>query len=106
MTLSELVERLRAPIDWAHFVSDEHMQDYQHERIDAADRIEALETALKPFATVGRIIDGPFGPALFAEDEMAFKSGCAWTENGETKTLTWGDFRSALSALQSDGEGS
>lgn len=50
---------------------------------------------LKPFATVGVIVDGPFGPALFKEDEDAFTSGCAWTENGETKTLKWGQFRKA-----------
>lgn len=65
-------------------------------------RIAALEAqlaeavaALEPFARVGRIIDGPFGPALFAKDDQAFKNGCAWRENGEDKFLTWGDFRRA-----------
>jgi hypothetical protein len=62
---------------------------------EALTRIQELEGALKPFETVGKIIDGPFGPALFAEDGMAFSSGCAWTENGEKKMLTWGNFRRA-----------
>lgn len=72
---------------------------------EAAARLRAVEKerdeareALEPFAHVGRIIDGNFGPALFANDDDAFKSGCAWTENGERKTLTWGHFRRA--ALQ------
>lgn len=63
---------------------------------------EQMEAALKPFATVGKIIDGPFGPALFAEDNMAFSSGCAWSENGESKTLTWGNFRRAAAATKGE----
>lgn len=57
------------------------------------------EKALEPFAKVGSLIDGPFGPALFTDNEQAFKSGCAWKEDGETKTLTWGNFRAARSTL-------
>ena len=60
---------------------------------------EAMRKALEPFAVVGKLIDGPFGPVLFADDAGAFQSGCAWTVNGETRTLTWGDFRQARSAL-------
>jgi hypothetical protein len=70
--------------------------------LESAARIEALQAdlakareALEPFATVGKVIDGPFGPALFADDDQAFQSGCAWKEDGETKTLTWGQFRRA-----------
>lgn len=74
----------------------------------ATSRIAALEAqlteavaALEPFARVGRIIDGPFGPALFAKDDQAFKNGCTWRENGEDKFLSWGDFRrAAASALE------
>lgn len=70
-------------------------------RIDALERENAeLRAALEPFATAGRIIDGPFGPALFAEDDMAFQSGCAWSENGERRTITWGDFRRARASLR------
>jgi hypothetical protein len=61
--------------------------------------IASLSEALEPFATVGKIIDGPFGPAIFINDDDAFQSGCAWTVNGERKTLTWGNFRQALAAL-------
>ncbi|MBY2986435.1 hypothetical protein [Rhizobium leguminosarum] len=63
-------------------------------------RIAELEAALEPFAKAGQVIDGPFGPALFAEDDMAFQSGCAWSENGERKTITWGDFRRARAAIR------
>jgi hypothetical protein len=63
------------------------------------ESVELLRKALEPFAKVGKLIDGPFGPALFAEDAMAFQSGCAWTEDGERHTLTWGDFRRAREAL-------
>lgn len=67
---------------------------------DSQAAVTRLREALRPFSVVGAIVDGPFGPALFVDDEMGFKSGCAWTENGETKTLTWGDFRRARTALQ------
>ena len=60
---------------------------------------ERLREALEPFAKAGKVINSPFGPALFAEDNMAFRSGCAWTENGEIKTITWGDFRAARAAI-------
>lgn len=63
--------------------------------------LRAARKALEPFANVGRLIDGPFGPALFHDDEAAFKSGCLWKEDGETKTLSWGDFRRARDAINS-----
>lgn len=80
---------------------------YRHSDVLAmADRIATLEAevvrlrdALMPFSTVGRIIDGPFGPALFAEDGKAFQSGCAWRENGVDHYLRWGDFRRARLAF-------
>ena len=80
---------------------------YENDFDKAADRIEALEAelakareALEPFAKVGKLLDGPFGPALFNNDDDAFQSGCAWTEDGEKKTLTWGQFRRASDVFQ------
>ncbi len=69
------------------------------ERQRTDDLIEAMKRVLGPFAKAGHVIDGPFGPALFAEDDMAFKSGCAWSENGVSRTITWGDFRRARALL-------
>ena len=68
-------------------------------------RLAKIEAAAKPFATVGRIIDMFVGPAIFADDKMAFNSqrGCSWKENGEKHILTWGDFRALREALK-DGE--
>ena len=74
---------------------------------DARDTIKALraqiakiEAAAEPFATVGRMIGGPFGPALFPDDEMAFRRGCTWSEDGEKHILTWGDFRDLCDVLK------
>jgi hypothetical protein len=67
--------------------------------LEAKGEIKRLREALKPFAKAGQVIDSPFGPALFREDDMAFQSGCAWSENGERRTITWGDFRRARAAL-------
>ncbi|NTJ67589.1 hypothetical protein G6M50_06395 [Agrobacterium rhizogenes] len=69
------------------------------ERQYQAEVMEEVRKVLEPFAKAGKIIDGPFGPALFAEDDMAFKSGCAWSENGVSRTITWGDFRAARALL-------
>ncbi len=69
------------------------------ERQRTDDLIEEVKRVLGPFAKAGHVIDGPFGPALFAEDDMAFKSGCAWSENGVSRTITWGDFRRARALL-------
>ena len=66
--------------------------------------LAAAREALKPFATVGRIIEGPLGPALFTDD-APFRDGCAWTENGQKKTLTWGSFRRARAILAKLAEG-
>ena len=74
---------------------------------DARDTIKALraqiakiEAAAEPFATVGRMIGGPFGPALFPDDEMAFRKGCTWSEDGEKHILTWGYFRDLCDVLK------
>jgi hypothetical protein len=61
--------------------------------------LEEARGALEVFAKVGSLIEGPFGPALFVGHDHAFKSGCSWTENGEKKTLTWGQFRRARATL-------
>lgn len=78
-----------------HWSEQTEMQEASITAVEAAAYIERLEAAIEPFAKVGDIIDGPFGPALFRGEDDAFQSGCAWTENGERKTLTWGDFRRA-----------
>jgi hypothetical protein len=62
-------------------------------------RVTALEKALAPFADVGRLVDELYFPAVFRDNEDAFQSGCTWKENGERKTLKWGDFRRAREAL-------
>jgi hypothetical protein len=41
-TVEGLVKRLLEPVDWAHFVSDDHASDYQAERHEAASALEAL----------------------------------------------------------------
>lgn len=90
--MTDIKSRLRAL-----YIMDEVGSDNPLGR-EAAAYIERLEAALEPFAKVGDIIAGPFGPALFRGEDDAFQSGCAWTENGERKTLTWGDFRRAREA--------
>lgn len=57
-----------------------------------------LVAALEPFATMGRMLDGPFAPALFQDDDP-IGVGAAWKENGETRTITFGDLRRAARAL-------
>lgn len=94
---------------------DDFKDDYFRRHKDAGDRMERallaesrvaeLEKALEPFAKAGQVIDSPFGPALFREDDMAFQSGCAWSENSERRTITWGDFRRARAAFDAIKEG-
>ncbi len=96
------VRRLQAEIDRKSSMPGDHRYWEGRYRDEAAHN-DKLREALKPFGKVGAVIDGPFGPALFAENDMAFQSGCAWSENGERKTLTWGDFRRARTALASTG---
>ncbi len=96
------VKRLQAEIDRKSSMPGDYRYWEGRYRDEAAEN-EKLREALTPFGTVGAVIDGPFGPALFAENDMAFQSGCAWSENGERKTLTWGDFRRARTALASTG---
>lgn len=62
-------------------------------------KLDMAREALEPFATVGRIIDSLFGPALFADDDGAFNGACVWTEDGQSRRLTWGEFRRARAAL-------
>ena len=42
---AELIDLLREPIDWAHFVNDDHAQDYAKLHRKAADALEAAERA-------------------------------------------------------------
>lgn len=59
---------------------------------------QAIE-ALKPFATVGRLIAAGWAGRDVRETD-AFQSGMAWrSAEGEAKTLTWGDFTRAAEAL-------
>ena len=39
---AELIARLQEPVDWAHFVSDDHALDYQVERFKVADALSSL----------------------------------------------------------------
>lgn len=96
------VKRLQAEIDRKSSMPGDHRYWEGRYRDEAAEN-EKLREALTPFGTVGAVIDGPFGTALFADKDMAFQSGCAWSENGERKTLTWGDFRRARTVLASTG---
>jgi hypothetical protein len=78
---------------------DVYRRAFDEHRAALEATCEKLAKALEKFAKAGQVIDGPFGPALFAEDDMAFQSGCAWSENGVRTTITWGDFRRARSVL-------
>lgn len=66
----------------------------------AEERARAAEV-VRPFVQMGRLIDGPFGPrgGGGTPDDGAFRSGGAWSENGEKRTVTWGDFRRAAAYL-------
>jgi hypothetical protein len=70
----------------------------------AGEPVQYLWEALEPFAKMGKIIDGPFGVPTIGDD-APFKSGAAWQEGGETRTLTYGDFRRACAALSRATEG-
>jgi hypothetical protein len=60
----------------------------------SSDYIALLLEALEPFAKLGRMLDGPFAPALF-KDDQPIGLGAAWSENGEPRTITFGDLRRA-----------
>lgn len=58
----------------------------------ARQLLEAAREALRPFAAMGKLLESPFAPALF-RDEDPIGMGGAWRENGETRTITYGDLR-------------
>ena len=62
-------------------------------------RVGELEGALKPFSTVAKVFDRH--PHLSIQpDALPFRSGVAWRgADGETTTLTLGDFRKARALL-------
>lgn len=66
-------------------------------------RVEEAEGAIRPFAKMGKLLDGPFGPALF-KDEDTIGVGGAWSENGKPRSITFGDLRKAAQWL-ADREG-
>jgi hypothetical protein len=66
------------------------------------EAVARAREALKPFAKCGQLLDGPFAPALFRDEDSIL--GAAWSENGEKRTVTFGDLRraaEAYAALQS-----
>jgi len=115
--MTGLVERLRNHANWyiscacgnvpeeaaTELEAAAEITRLQAENASLREQVEKAREALEPFAKVGKLIDGPFGPALFADDDGAFQSGCGWTEDGEKKTLTWGDFRRARDARRAAG---
>lgn len=60
--------------------------------------IAGLVEALEPFAKMGALLEGPFAPALFKDDQPIGMGG-AWSENGEPRTITFGDLRRARTQL-------
>lgn len=101
VTVIALLDRIEALEKERDFLRQKSISNAR-ERNAAEAICGKLEKALQPFAKAGQVIDSPFGPALFREDDMAFQSGCAWSENGERRTITWGDFRRARAALAED----
>lgn len=66
-------------------------------------RERRLEEALRPFATVGALIDRYF---IDRPDDGVFQSGAGWNDaEGKSRTLTLGDFRRARQALAHNQEG-
>lgn len=64
--------------------------------LDAATRTRALEEALRPFAKMAELMEGPFGEAVW-KDEETF--GPTASENGDDRSLRIKDFRRARAAL-------
>jgi len=59
-----------------------------------------MREALKPFATVGRLLIRGWGPVGWKDDDP-FRSGAAWRDNkGHARTLTYADFTAARAALE------
>lgn len=103
-----LVERLRAPDEFNNRGPDYEPMIIPPSalRLEAADaltalqaRVGELEGALKPFSTVAKVFDRH--PHLSIQpDALPFRSGVAWRgADGETTTLTLGDFRKARALL-------
>ena len=66
-----------------------------------APEAEKLREALRPFAKAAGIIEWTEKVTHQSFDGNApFKSGLAWQEDGETRTLTYDDFRRARAALK------
>jgi hypothetical protein len=67
---------------------------------EAADRIEQLSSALKPFAHVGEVMHADDWCTLKRDTEIMF-GGEVYPDGFTAPTVTYGDFRNAYSALQS-----
>lgn len=67
-------------------------------------RLEEAERVIAPFAKVGQIIGGSFGPALWKDDD-AFEGRAKWNDDGGSDCLRYRDFRAAASFIQSGGGG-
>ena len=92
-----LVEKLRIGADdWG---ADQLMDQAADALTALQARVGELEGALKPFSTVAKVFDRH--PHLSIQpDALPFRSGVAWRgADGETTTLTLGDFRKARALL-------
>jgi hypothetical protein len=97
------IQRLRDLHDYAARPAwDEVIAEELSDALEAfAAHQEELKAALKPFATLGGMLDGPFAPALFKDEDSA-GIGAAWRENDEPRFVTFGDLRRARKALRPD----
>lgn len=65
--------------------------------------VARLREALTPFAALGEMLGGMFGTALFKDaDVVPFAD--TWSENGETRTISYGDLRRAYAVWSNDKE--
>jgi hypothetical protein len=73
------------------------------DRAEHAAEIQRLREVLEPFAVMGRMLIGsPFGEALFPDAKSIGLSG-NWSENGQYRTITYGDLRrTALNGKDGD----
>jgi hypothetical protein len=84
--------------DWNKHVFAQAFARHRIAHTKDAAQLAQLEAALEPFAKMGRMLVGTFGLALFRDDQP-IGLGAAWKENGETRTITFGDLRTAAKAL-------